>query len=87
MIQVQIDDQAPTSFEVVFQQPGVPPHRLGREHPYTASVEEAAFALVLRCEVRPLPVGAIRALVACDAYGHHPQPEDVGRAIARRILL
>ncbi len=87
MIQIEIDEQAPTTFEVRFQQPGVPAVPLERDDPYTAAVEESAFALALRREVRPLPVGAIRALVPCDRYGHHPEPDTVGRAIARRILL
>ena len=86
-IQVSLDEHAPTAFEVLLAEPDGPPLRLGRDHPYTEQVEDRAFALVLAERLGPLPGGTIRALVPLVGSGQLPDAEEVGRAIARRVLL
>ena len=62
-IAVQINDHAPTGFEVVLQTARGEEIALERFHPDVIEIEELAFGEVLSHEVRPLPAGAIRGRV------------------------
>ncbi len=86
-IHVSLDAHAPTGFEVLLAEPDGPPLRLDRHHPYTEQIEDRAFALVLAERLAPLSGGAISALVPCLGSGQLPDADEVGRAIADRILL
>jgi hypothetical protein len=87
-IEVQVTDDGPATFEVVFQD------RRGRAIECDPSdlllmsreIEEVAFGLVHREEVRPLPAGAIRVRVSADEWGWHPEPDEIAAQVARRIL-
>ena len=86
-IDVSLDAHAPTAFEVLLAEPDGPPLRLERDHPYTELVEDSAFGLVLSERLCPLPDGSISAVVSRLESGALPDADEVGRAIARRILL
>ena len=85
-IDVQINDQDPTGFEVVLATRTGDELALEREHPDVIEIEELAFGEVLSHEVRPLPAGAIRVRVSADDEGQIPAPREVAHAVARRIL-
>ena len=87
-IDVQVTDDGPALFEVVFAgREGEPcefaPDEL-RE--YARNLEDLAFGLVHGQEARPLPAGAIRVRVTADEWGLHPPLDEVARCVARRIL-
>ena len=67
-IEVQVTDDGPALFEVVFADRQGEPCELAAEElrEYAQEVEELAFGLALRREVRPLPAGAIRVRVSPD---------------------
>ena len=87
-IEVQVTDDGPATFEVVFQDRRgraieCDPddlRLLGRE------IEELAFGLVHQREVRPLPAGAIRVRVSANEWGWHPEADEIAACVARRIL-
>ena len=87
-IEVQVTDDGPATFEVVFQDRRGRPiecdptdlQLLGRE------IEELAFGLVHQREVRPLPAGAIRVRVSANEWGWHPEADEIAACVARRIL-
>jgi hypothetical protein len=87
-IDVQVTDDGPATFEVVFQD------RLGRPiegdradlRLLGQEIEELAFGLVHRAEVRPLPAGAIRVRVSPNEWGWHPEADEIAARVARRIL-
>jgi hypothetical protein len=87
-IEVQVTDDGPATFEVVFQD------RLGRPiegepadlRLLSQEIEELAFGLVHQVEVRPLPAGAIRVRVNPDEWGWHPEADEIAACVARRIL-
>jgi hypothetical protein len=87
-IEVQVTDDGPATFEVVFQD------RRGRAiecdptdlRLMSREIEELAFGLVHREEVRPLPAGAIRVRVLADEWGWHPEADEIAAQVARRIL-
>jgi hypothetical protein len=87
-IDVQVTDDGPTTFEFVFQD------RRGRAiecDPTDLSlmskeIEEFAFGLVHREEIRPLPAGAIRVRVSANEWGWHPEADEIAAQVARRIL-
>jgi hypothetical protein len=87
-IEVQVTDDGPATFEVVFQD------RRGRTiecdpqdlRLLGQEIEELAFGLVHRREVRPLPAGAIRVRVSADEWGWHPEADEIAAQVARRIL-
>jgi hypothetical protein len=87
-IEVQVTDDGPATFEVVFQD------RRGRAiecdptdlQTLGQEIEELAFALVHQREVRPLPAGAIRVRVSANEWGWHPEPDEIAACLARRIL-
>ncbi len=85
-IDVQINDQARTGFEVVLQTGDGAELSLERCHPDVIEIEELAFGEVLSTEVRPLPAGAIRVRVSADDDGQIPATREVAHAVARRIL-
>lgn len=85
-IDVQINDQARTGFEVVLQTGSGDEIALEREHPDVIEIEELAFGEVLSTEVRPLPAGAIRVRIPVDEGGELPGCQEVAHAVARRIL-
>ena len=85
-IDVQINDQDPTGFQVVLQTRTGDELALEREHPDVIEIEELAFGEVLSREVRPLPAGAIRVRVSADDDGQIPATREVAHAVARRIL-
>ena len=85
-IDVQINDQAQTGFEVVLQSASGDELPLERTHPDVVEIEELAFGEVLSHEVRPLPAGAIRVRVPADDDGQIPATREVAHAVARRIL-
>jgi hypothetical protein len=87
-IEVQVTDDGPATFEVVFQD------RWGRAIECDPTdlrllgqeIEELAFGLVHREEVRPLPAGAIRVRVSANEWGWHPEADEIAAQVARRIL-
>ena len=85
-IDVQINDQDPTGFQVVLQTRTGDELALEREHPDVIEIEELAFGEVLSHEVRPLPAGAIRVRVPVSDDGELPGTQEVAHAVARRIL-
>ena len=85
-IDVQINDQARTGFEVVLQTAHGDEFALERSHPDVIEIEELAFGEVLSHEVRPLPAGAICVRIPADDDGQIPGIQEVAHAIARRIL-
>ena len=85
-IDVQINDQDPTGFQVVLATQSGDELALEREHPDVIEIEELAFGEVLSHEVRPLPAGAIRVRVPADRDGQLPGIQEVAHAVARRIL-
>ena len=85
-IDVQINDQAQTGFEVVLANSYGDEFALERSHPDVIEIEELAFGEVLSHEVRPLPAGAIRVRVPADDEGQLPGNQEVAHAVARRIL-
>jgi hypothetical protein len=88
-IEVQVTDDGPALFEVVFADRRGEPCELDPEElrEYAEEVEELAFGLALRREVRPLPAGAIRVRVSSDEWGLTPELDEVAACVARRILL
>ena len=85
-IDVQINDQAQTGFEVVLQTGDGAELPLERCHPDVVEIEELAFGEVLSHEVRPLPAGAIRVRIPVADDGELPGTQEVAHAVARRIL-
>ena len=85
-IDVQINDQAQTGFEVVLANSYGDEFALERSHPDVIEIEELAFGEVLSHEVRPLPAGAIRVRVPVAEDGEQPGTQEVAHAVARRIL-
>jgi hypothetical protein len=87
-IQVQVRGDRPATFEVVFED------RRGRAlecdptdlRLLCREIEELAFGLVHRREVRPLPAGAIRVRVTPNGWGWHPEADEIAARVARRIL-
>ena len=87
-IEVQVTDDGPATFEVVFQD------RRGRAiecdpedlQLLGQEIEELAFGLVHQREVRPLPAGAIRVRVSANEWGWHPEADEIAAQVARRIL-
>jgi hypothetical protein len=87
-IEVQVTDDGPATFEVVFQD------RRGRAIEcdpadlrwLSREIEELAFGLVHQREVRPLPAGAIRVRVSANEWGWHPEADEIAACVARRIL-
>jgi hypothetical protein len=87
-IEVQVRGDGPATFEVVFRD------RWGRAlecDPHDLQllcreIEEVAFGLVHRREVRPLPAGAIRVRVTPNEWGWHPEADEIAACVARRIL-
>jgi hypothetical protein len=87
-IEVQVTDDGPATFGVVFQD------RRGHQiecdptdlRLMSREIEELAFGLVHREEVRPLPAGAIRVRVSADEWGWHPETDEIAAQVARRIL-
>jgi hypothetical protein len=87
-IEVQVTDDGPATFEVVFHD------RRGRAIEcdptdlrfLSKEIEELAFGLVHQEEVRPLPAGAIRVRVSADEWGWHPEADEIAACVARRIL-
>jgi hypothetical protein len=87
-IEVQVTDDGPATFEVVFQD------RRGRAIEcdptdlllMSREIEELAFGLVHQREVRPLPAGAIRVRVSANVWGWHPEADEIAAHLARRIL-
>ena len=87
-IEVQVTDDGPALFEVVFQD------RRGRATEcdpddlrlLSQEIEELAFGLVHRREVRPLLAGAIRVRVTPNRWGWHPEADEIAACVARRIL-
>jgi hypothetical protein len=87
-IEVQVTDDGPATFEVVFQDRRGEPCELAAEElrEYALELEELAFGLVHRREVRPLPAGAIRVRVSPDEWGLHPGLDEIAARVAERIL-
>ena len=87
-IDVQVTDDGPATFEVVFQDRRGRPIECDPQDLRVLSreIEERAFGLVHRVEVRPLPAGAIRVRVSADRWGWHPEPDEIAAQVARRIL-
>jgi hypothetical protein len=87
-IEVQVRGDGPATFEVVFQD------RRGRAieceptdiRLLCREIEELAFGLVHRREVRPLPAGAIRVRVSPNEWGWHPEADEIAARVARRIV-
>jgi hypothetical protein len=85
---VQVTGDGPATFEVVFQD------RRGRAiecdptdlRSLCREIEELAFGLVHRREVRPLPAGAIRVRVTPNEWGRQPEADEIAARVARRIL-
>ena len=87
-IEVQVTDDGPALFEVVFadRHGGDLSFSPDEVADYAEELRELAFGLCLSREVRPLPAGAIRVRVLPDAAGIHPDVELVARRVAERIL-
>jgi hypothetical protein len=87
-IDVQVTDDGPATFEVVLQDRWGRPLALPADEldEFSREVEELAFGLVHRREVRPLPAGAVRVRVAPNEFGGHPEPDEIADYVARRIL-
>jgi hypothetical protein len=87
-IDVQVTDDGPATFEVVLQDRWGRPLALAADEldEFSREVEELAFGLVHRREVRPLPAGAVRVRVAANEFGGHPEPDEIADHVARRIL-
>ena len=87
-IEVQVTDDGPALFEVVFADRWGEPCELSPEElrEYAEEVEELAFGLVHRKEARPLPAGAIRVRVSPDEWGLHPGLDEIAARVAQRIL-
>ena len=96
-IDVQLIEQAPARFEVLVRSVDGEEFRLPPDHPDVLAIEELAYGLVLRRQVRPLPAGTIRVRVPLDeheqfkASGRELPPlpcliDDVAEQVARRIL-
>jgi hypothetical protein len=87
-IEVQVRGDGPATFEVVFEDRQgraieCDPHDL---RSLCREIEELAFGLVHRREVRPLPAGAIRVRVTPNEWGWHPAADEIAARVARRIL-
>jgi hypothetical protein len=87
-IEVQVTGDGPATFELVFRD------RRGRAiecdpddlRLLSREIEELAFGLVHRREVRPLPAGAIRVRVSPNEWGWQPEADEIAARVARRIL-
>jgi hypothetical protein len=88
-IEVQVTDDGPATFEVVFADRRGEPCELpaAELREYARELEELAFGLVHSEEARPLPAGAIRVRVSTDEWGLTPALDEVAACVARRILL
>ena len=87
-IEVQVTDDGPATFEVVFQDRFSRPTESDHADLRLLSqeIEELAFGLVHKEEVRPLPAGAIRVRITPNEWGWHPEPDEIAAHVARRIL-
>jgi hypothetical protein len=87
-IEVQVTDDGPATFEVVFQDRSGCAIECDPTDLLLMSkeIEELAFGLVHQREVRPLPAGAIRVRVTPNEWGWHPEPDEIAASVARRIL-
>ena len=87
-IEVQVTDDGPALFEVVFADRQGEPCEFAADElrEYARELEELAFGLALRREVRPLPAGAIRVRVSANEWGWHPEADEIAAQVARRIL-
>jgi hypothetical protein len=87
-IEVQVTDDGPALFEVVFADRRGEPCELPADElrDYAEELEELAFGLVHREEARPLPAGAIRVRVSPDEWGLHPGLDEIAACVAQRIL-
>jgi hypothetical protein len=84
-IQVTIDESGPALFQIAFGT-GDQAELAGPEEERVALIQDEAFELVHRAEVRPLPCGTILASVRADDWGHGPLDGEIAQAIAERIL-
>jgi hypothetical protein len=85
-IDVHVNDGAAPTFEVVLALSGGRQVVLERDDPELLAIEERCFAQVLASDVGPLPRGAIRVTVSCEADDQRLHVERIAGAVARRIL-
>lgn len=82
-ITVQVNQQAPDTFQVSVAQLSGASYRLPRDHEDVLEIEELAYGRLLSGAVRPLPAGTICVQITEEQSGGRPTNEEVADHVAR----